>query len=174
MQITRNIIINAPIKKVWQVFAHNFDKVGDWSSGVSLSDVAEVPPVTDEAAMAGRVCMTAYGKCYELFEVYDEQQHTFTYKAQFEKTPPGVKSARNTWRVEAISKSQTRFIMTSQTQLNSFPGLFLYIPYRFFVPRILKMNLEEAKHFIETGKPHPRKVAAMQKAAQSVSSPSIV
>ena len=174
MQITRSIIINAPLEKVWEITAHNFDKVDQWSSGVSLSGVAEVESSADEANMAGRVCMTAFGKCFELFEVYDEEQHTFTYKAQFEKTPPGVKSARNTWRVEAISDSQTRFSMSTQTEFNLFPGLLIRIPFRLQIPRVLNMNLEEAKHFIETGKPHPRKVTAMQRAKRSVSSPSAI
>lgn len=166
MKITRYIIINAPVEKVWQVVAHDFDKVDEWSSGVSLSDVAEVTSSIDEADMAGRMCLTAYGKCYEIFESYDEQRHTFTYKAQFEKSPPGVKSARNTWRVEEISNSQTRFTMSVNTELNLIPGLLLQIPMRLQIPRVLNMNLEEAKHFIETGKPHPRKLATMPKAAR--------
>lgn len=166
MKITRYIIINAPVEKVWQVVAHDFDKVDEWSSGVSLSDVAEVTSSIDEADMAGRMCLTAYGKCYEIFESYDEQWHTFTYKAQFEKSPPGVKSARNTWRVEEISDSQTRFTMSVNTELNLIPGLLLQIPMRLQMPRVLNMNLEEAKHFIETGKPHPRKLATMPKAAR--------
>ena len=109
-----------------------------------------------------------------MFEVFDEQNHTFTYRAQFENTVPGVEVARNTWRIEAISDSQTRFSMSSQTEFNIFPGLFFRLPLRFQLPRILSMNLEEAKHYIETGKPHPRKVAAMQKVAQSASSFSTV
>jgi hypothetical protein len=169
MNITRSTIIKAPLEKVWKVTAHEFDKVGEWSSGVSLSDIAEGNSPTDEAGMAGRICITAFGKCYEMFESYDEQRHAFTYKAQFEKTPPGVLSARNTWSVEAISDSQTRFTMNAQTELNLFPGLLLRIPMRLQIPRILDMNLEEAKHYIETGKPHPRKLAAMQKAAASTS-----
>jgi len=174
MQITRSIIINAPIEKVWRITAHEFDQVDTWSSGVSMSDVAEVDQSADAADMAGRVCLTAYGKCYEIFEAYDEQQHTFTYQAQFEKQPPGVKTARNTWRLKAISDAQTRFTMTTQTELNLFPGLLMRIPMRLQIPRVLTMNLEEAKHYIETGNPHPRKVAAMQKAVQSVSGPSTI
>lgn len=172
MRITRSIIINAPLENVWHVLAHNFDKVDEWSSGVSLSGVAEVDSSATGADIAGRMCMTAFGRCLEIFEVFDEQQHTFTYRAQFDKPIPGVKSGHNTWRVEAISDSQSRFSMTAQTELNLFPGLLLRIPFRLQVPKVLTENLEEAKHYIETGKPHPRKVAAMQKSANSVSQPS--
>ncbi|MEM7344170.1 MAG: hypothetical protein AAF485_07995 [Chloroflexota bacterium] len=110
----------------------------------------------------------------ERFETYDEQQHTFTYVAEFEKSIPGIKSARNTWRVDAISDTQTRFTMSSKTEFNLLPGVLMRLPLRFQVPRILKKNLQEAKYYIETGAPHPRKVAAMQKAGQAVSSPSTV
>ena len=167
-------IINAPLEKVWKVTAIDFDKVDEWSSGVSASGIADGDAPTDEAEMGGRFCMTAYGKCFEMFESFDEAAHTFTYKAQFENTIPGVKRASNTWRLEAISDAQTRFSMTSQTELNVFPGLLMRIPFRFQIPRVLNMNLEEAKHFIETGKPHPRKVEAMQKVTNSVSSPSTI
>ncbi|MEM7112135.1 MAG: SRPBCC family protein [Chloroflexota bacterium] len=176
MQITRSILINAPLEKVWHVLAHNFDQVDQWSSGVSLSGIAEADSSArdsasvEDAGMAGRMCLTAFGKCYEIFEAYDEQEHTFTYRAQFDKPIPGVKSARNTWRVEAVSPSQSRFTMTGQTELNLFPGLLMGILFRFQVPKVLKENLEEAKHYIETGKPHPRKIKAMQKAGNSVSS----
>ena len=61
--------------------------------------------------------------------------------------------------------------MTAQTEFNRFSGFFLYIPFRLRVPKVLKENLEEAKHYIETGKPHPRKVAAIQKVNTAVSQP---
>ncbi len=174
MQIARSIIINAPLEKVWNILAHDFDKVDAWSTGVSSSGVAKIETTNTNAPIAGRVCMTAFGKCYELFEMYDEENHTFTYKAQFDKTPPGIKSGRNTWSLEAISATQTRFTMRGQSEFNLFPGLFMRLPMRFFVPRVLKQNLEEAKHFIETGKPHPRKLKAMQKASQPISTPKAV
>ena len=168
MLITRDIMIDAPLETVWKVAAHDFDKVDEWSSGVSLSDVAESDLDTAAGDMAGRVCLTAFGKCYEMFEQYDEQGHTFTYKAQFEKKPPGIKRARNTWRVEAQSASQVRFSMTVETELNRFPGILMWLPMRLQIPRVLDMNLQELKHYIETGKPHPRKLVAMQKAAAAV------
>ena len=174
MKIVRSIIINAPVDKVWKVLAWDFEKVHEWASDVSSSGVAQVPSQTDKADMPGRILETSFGTCYEIFESYDEIGHTFTYKAEFENAVPGVTSARNTWHVETISDTQTRFSMTNQTEFNVFPGLFLRIPLRFQLPRILKMNLEEAKHYIETGKPHPRKVAAMQKGAKSISSPSTI
>lgn len=130
MRTTRSITINAPIEKVWKIIAHEFDKVDRWASGV----------------MAGRVLMTPFGKCYERFEKFDEQQYTVTYVAQFEKKPSGLKSTRNTWSVETISSSQVRVTMSARSELNLFPGLLMQLPMRFQVPRTLDMNLESPIH----------------------------
>ena len=165
MNVTRSIVINAPLETVWHTAAHEFDKIGEWASLVSESDIAEGEVFDDDMDMAGRVCMTPFGKSYEMFETYDEKRHTFSYVGRTEKTPPGLKSGRNTWTVEAVSASQSRLTMRVDMELSLFPGMFMRIPMRMQMPRLLDMNLEEIKHYIETDKPHPRKVKAMQKAA---------
>lgn len=163
MNVTRSIIINEPLATVWHKAAHEFDKIDEWASLVSQSDAAEGDIPAEEADMAGRVCLTPFGKSYEMFQHYDEDQHMFTYAALIEKTPPGLKGGTNTWTVEAVSDTQTRLTMSTENEFNLFPGVLMRLPMRLQMPRLLDLNLEEIKHWIETGQPHPRKVKAMQK-----------
>jgi len=164
MNVTRSIIIDAPLATVWHKAAHEFEHISEWASLVSASSVADGAPPTDKADMAGRVCTTPFGQSYEMFTSYDESRHTFTYEGIVEKTPPGMKGGSNTWTVEAVSDTQARLTMSADMELNLFPGLLMQIPMRLQMPRLLDMNLEEIKHWIETGQPHPRKVKAMNKA----------
>ena len=164
MNITRSIVIDAPIDKVWQTAAHDFDKIDAWASLVHRSEADESKAPVSDSSMAGRVCQTPFGKSYETFEMYDEKRHTFRYAGKAEKQPPFVKRGANTWTVEAVSSAQSRLIMSVDMELNLFPGQLMRLPMTAQLRKVLDWNLEEIKHYIETGKPHPRKLKAMSKA----------
>ncbi len=164
MNVTRSIVIDAPLDKVWKTAAHDFDKIAAWASLVSASDAAEGSAPVDGPDMAGRVCTTSFGKSYEMFEAYDEERHTFTYAGRAEKQPGFIKRGANTWTVDAVSKTQSRLTMSADIELNLFPGVLMRLPLAFQMRRVLDWNLEEIKHYIETGKPHPRKLKQRQAA----------
>lgn len=165
MNITRSIIIDAPLDTVWHTAAHEFDQISVWASLVSDSEAATDGETPAGADLSGRVCSTPFGKTYEQFETYNEADHSFTYAVSFDKMPGFIKKTTNTWKVEAVGTTQSRLSMSADMDLNLFPGSLMRLPMSFQMGRTLVLNLEEIKHYIETGKPHPRKVKQLEKAA---------
>lgn len=163
MNVTRSIEINAPLDKVWQVSAHQFDNISVWASLVSESEAIAGQAPLDGPNMAGRACNTSFGKTSEVFQTYDEKNHSFTYAVDSEGQPGFIKNGSNTWKAERLSSNRSRLSMSIDMELNLFPGALMRLPMSFQMRKLLDMNLEEIKHYIETGKPHPRKVKAMQK-----------
>lgn len=164
MNVTRHIIIDAPLDKVWDVAAHEFDNISAWASLVFDSKATPGTPAVSGPEMAGRVCDTRFGKTSERFQTFDAKTHTFSYTASAENQPGFIKSGSNTWTLEAVSSVQTRLSMAADMELNLFPGLLMRFPMSFQMGKLLDMNLEEIKHYIETGRPHPRKAEAMRTA----------
>ncbi len=56
--LTSAIVIDAPDDRVWQVIAHQFDRIGDWATAIPASAAVAVVPSPVEAPVAGRVCHT--------------------------------------------------------------------------------------------------------------------
>jgi len=162
MKITRRIIINAPIEDVWHTSAIEFDKIGQWSSGVDGSSALQEQASVDGADMSGRVCLTNFGQTYETFIDYSEEEHRFTYQVEADAMPFFVREAFNTWKLTVVSDNQTELSMSADLHLNMFPGVLMHLPMTLQGQRALQNNLEELKHYIETGQPHPRKLEAMQ------------
>lgn len=158
MKISRSIVIDAPLDRVWKTAAHDFAEIDRWASLVHSSKAERATPPVAGAAVAGRVCETPFGTSHETFEAYDEERHTFTYAGRAEKQPAFLKRGSNTWSMEAVSESRTRLTMTGDIELNLFPGTLMRLPMRLQMRRVLDWNLQEIKHYIETGRPHPRKL----------------
>ncbi|MBV7340088.1 SRPBCC family protein [Chloroflexi bacterium TSY] len=162
MKATRSIVIDAPLDRVWKTAAHDFDKIAAWASLVNTSEAAQDAVAPDGAEIAGRVCTTSFGQIYEKIETYDERRHSFTYV--IEGMPSFMKRVANTWTLERLSDSQTRLTMSMEAELSFFPGMLMRPLMGPQSRKALDLNLEEIKHYIETGKPHPRKVKQIAKA----------
>ena len=160
MEVTRSIEINKPIDDVWEVAAHQFADIGQWASMVTASHAAPGEGPAGGPAMAGRACETKFGKTSEIFTHFDAAQHTFTYAAEIEKQPGFIKDTSNTWKLESIGVNKTRLSMTASSTMSAVMGAVMKFPMGRQMGKMLDLNLEEIKHYIETGRPHPRKVEA--------------
>ncbi len=164
MRVSRSIDIDAPIDQAWRIAAHDFDQISRWASLVSSSSAAQgSAPGPGGPEMTGRVCQTRFGASSETFTAYDEQARTFTYAAEAEGQPGFIQEAFNTWALEPTGRQSCRLTMTIDMRLNRGFNTIMKLPMTVQMRRLLDLNLEELRYFIETGLPHPRKVAAMEK-----------
>ncbi|MEM6929994.1 MAG: SRPBCC family protein, partial [Myxococcota bacterium] len=72
--------------------------------------------------------------------------------------------ATNRWTVEPIDANRARLTMTVEMETRGVLGALMKPMMRFGMGRLLRENLEEIKHYIETGSPHARKRAANERA----------
>ena len=83
--LTSAIIIDAPADRVWQVIAHQFDRIGDWATAIPASAARCRRAVAGRRApVPGRVCHTGIRMVPTVTETivaYDEVARTLTYEA---------------------------------------------------------------------------------------------
>lgn len=168
MKVSKSIQINAPASEVWHLVAHQFEDVGEWASDVAHSKKTPNLALLEGADVSGRVCSSKYGDMVEGFIHFDEVGMTFTYDAKGEAVPFFIKETTNTWKVEA--KGDNTCIVSFSPEVDFIPviGMIVGIPMRMFMRTVLQNTLEELKHYVETGKVHPRKKQAMAKALRQV------
>lgn len=153
MKNIRSLVIEASLERVWEVAANQFGDIGQWSASVRAS----------RSVADGRICSTSFGETLEALTSQDAEHHRFTYVIEGAGMPGFIERATNTWSLEPLSSTTTRLTMTAETTMPWWATLLFGLPMSLFGARLLGANLEELKHYIETGQPHPRKLRAMGK-----------
>ncbi|MEO1086172.1 MAG: SRPBCC family protein [Acidobacteriota bacterium] len=160
MKIQRQTTINADSEAVWEVLARRFDQVDEWASSVDRSTARAGAPRVPGAPVLGRTCETELGPFTEAILEFDEDRKVLAYSAAGEKMPFFVKSLRNRWSLTAESGARTRIDMLMTADLAIPFNVFMAPVMKLQMGKILTAVMEELKHFVETGEPHPRKVNA--------------
>lgn len=161
IQLKKEITIQAPAQKVWGILAHEFDKMGEWSSDLLDSRATTEGPRPEGARVCGRVCAShSFGgreEIEEVFTYYEEENMRFGYKGT--KIPWFIKSAENNWSVRSLGKDRSVAEFLARVELNAFLGLLV----KAYFSKLGRRVLEELKHYAEKDEPHPRKKKALQK-----------
>jgi hypothetical protein len=164
LQMKQQIEIGAPARDVRHIVAHQFDQIGQWASSISVSESIAALPVPDGAPVGGRACYAPGfgGDAQEKFTYYDEEAMRFGYQA-IGKIPLGLKCAENNWAVHPVVPHKSVAEFRAEIDYDLFPGLFMAPLLKVMGGRMGGQLLEELKYYVEEGKPHPRKVKALQK-----------
>lgn len=162
LQMKQQTTIDAPAADVWRVIAHEFAQIDQWASFITDSEAIEglAPPAG--ATVGGRAFSGAFGDVQEGFTYYDEQAMRFGYTG-IGDPPAFIKESENNWVVCALGPNEAVVESRAEMEFDFFPGLFLKPVIKMQIGRMLPKLLEELKHYVEHGQPHPRKVAAAAK-----------
>jgi len=169
MEFTRTITVNAPAEQVWAVFAHGFDDAYKWMASVPNSYGKENGTQFDRASSAGRVCQLQADpsglKASEQFLAYDESAKRCTVRIDFLDTPRVFPVRYNTVEFAVVDDAEGGSTMTWDFSSKIKPWAFPMWPaIRLGAARFITQIGEELAHYVETGSPHPRKIAALDKA----------
>jgi hypothetical protein len=168
MQFRDQITINASASTVWRILAHDFANIGLWASAIPTSKANADAPVPEGAEVGGRVCSTAvpgFRDIEESLTSYHESSMRFVYQAT-QGRPWFLKHAENHWSVRSLEPHTALVETRAETELRTFPGLFLAPLFRLQIARIGAQTLEELKYYVEHDQPHPRKLKALHKQRQ--------
>ncbi len=158
-RLSNHITVEAPADAVWEVVAHQFDRIGQWATAVPASTAHGGAPSTFGAPVAGRVCRTGVRLVPEVTEAivaYDEAGRTLTYEA-ITGMPAFVTAARNRWRVTALDERRTRIAVEAQFEVRGVLGRLARWWILRQVGRTGRHLLDDLKHYVEHGAPSPRK-----------------
>lgn len=114
MQVHIETEINAPAEKVWQILAHQFADMADWTSTLSESrvvDVSELPSglkIAPNAPVPARETTSSFAKAIEVISDYSEENMELRFEAA--NLPVILSTAANTQRV--ISKGANKSMIT--------------------------------------------------------------
>ena len=160
MQFQKSIQIDADADRVWQIVAHEFDRVGEWSSAVQSSGVNEEAAVPEGATVGGRVCVTDFGDLTETFTAYDEQNRTFTF--QVTGMPSFITLAQNTVEVNPTGPNRSEVSLNIRMETNSV-GKVMGPMFAIKLKNTLNTFLGELKAFAEQGELSSRKQKQLAK-----------
>ncbi|WP_224816960.1 SRPBCC family protein [Hasllibacter sp. MH4015] len=158
MRLVNTRLVNKPVADVWEVLGPGYERAGDWASSVYVSRARSGQPKVTAAPVAGRTCETSLGPFTETIEAYDPVARRIAYSATGDKMPGFVRSLVNTWELVPKGPDRTEVRMVLEADI-AFPfsvlmGWMMKMQFR----KVLHESLEEFAHYVETGRPHARKV----------------
>ncbi len=160
MKFSKDITVNAPADKVWNVFGRDFANIGVWSTAVSFSAANDEIAIVNNSPVGGRVCETSFGKVSEEFTAYDDDKKTFSFKGVFQSKM--FKNVTNSAELTSKSENATVVKITPEIDLTFF-GTLMYPMIRMMLSRAIDQILDDLKYYVENGKPSASKIAAQKK-----------
>jgi hypothetical protein len=146
------------------VIAHQFDRIGDWATGISASTAASSTAAGSAspavgAPVPGRVCHTdvrLVPTVTETVVAYDEAARSLTYEAT-DGMPRFVALARSQWRVTPITETRTRVGIHARVDVR---GPLAALARWWLLAQVARAGehlLDDLKHYVEQGTASPRK-----------------
>jgi len=159
MKFSKDITINVPAEKVWDILGHQFTDVGKWSRLVSQSVINNDAPKVNNSPVGGRLCETSIGKISEEFTAYDEEGMTFSFKGVI--TSKVFSNVISTNTVTAIDENTSKVTVTPNIDLKVI-GIIMYPLIKVNLGKLIKQGLIDLKYFAENDKPSPEKLATQK------------
>lgn len=172
MKLTKTTKIDATADDVWTLFAHRFEEADQWMASVSRSYGHDSGETFEGSTSAGRIIeMQPDGKgmkASERFVAYNEAAKTCSVRVDLIDAP----------RVFPIDHNSLDFRVVDDPDGGSTAtwvfgaaikrwGYVMWPMLRMGMFKAWNQLCEEFQHYVETGAPHPRKVAAIEKAGSA-------
>lgn len=158
MILKNTITILKPIADVWDVLGNDFTNAYRWSSDLKHSEGTG-------RHVANGVCETRHcdvkgmGKIQEKIEIFDPENHILAYEVTH-GFPFFVKRGVNHWTLVSQGNYSTRLEMNAKLETKGLIGAMMAPMMKMQMGGMLKRVAEDFKYYVETGKPHPRKLRA--------------
>lgn len=151
LKLNYDIVINQSASRLWQILAHDFVHISDWSSGVIASHANEnAAKLFADAPVGGRVCtVPGFGEIDERFIHFDTQNKSFAYRATASDMPNFVTEMENHWSVHELDADQCVVKSRAIVSLKNFPGFFVAPFMRLQFGRVANRFSKDLIHYAE-------------------------
>ena len=159
MELRAEVIIDAPAEAAWEVVGERFGQIGEWAKPITSSSLDG-----DPAVGATRTCVVASfgpfkaGAMTERLSAFDPLSMYLKYEST-SGMPAFVQLAENRWSVHPLSDASC--VVRTQATLELRGAARVLGP---LVSWRLQLEadrvLDDLRHQVEHGMPHPRKCAA--------------
>jgi len=161
MEIKKEITIGKSIDEVWEVLGNQFGEIDKWSSLIHSSTVSGEGKF-DGVNYSIRSTGTTQGDTQQELTSFNPGQHSLSYKA-IAGTPFFIKSVNATWALSEVNDNITRLNLNLIIETTGLMGVILGPVAKMKLTKLGDDFLDDFKYYVENGKPHARKVAAMNK-----------
>ncbi|MEM6725768.1 MAG: hypothetical protein AAF598_17135, partial [Bacteroidota bacterium] len=122
-------------------------------------------PIIDGASCDIRGCnLEGIGEIEEQLTAFDPSNYFLSYTVT-NGMPKLIRTAQNSWQLKALGTKKTQVYMKEEMETNGWLTKLMSPLMKMQFGKMLKNTVEEFKHYVETGKPHPRKIKAAKKFA---------
>ena len=170
MPMKNSITVNKPAADAWQLIGPDFASVADWMAAIPRAEPIAGTPLPG-APIKGRnsYLIAKFKGMYqeETITAYDDAAMSVSVDVALRNKVKGipVKGYDATVTVEPINDAACKVTWVSTASVGGI-GYVLYPLLRKSLNAGFIRNLEEIKHFVETGQPHPRKLDKIRSEAE--------
>lgn len=163
MNVNTELEISASASDVWDVLGRQFSDISSWCATVNESHPHQMGKSLPGAPSAGRECDTTYGFFTETFLEYNNDRMEMYYEVTSKKLPFFIRKFFNRFTVKPLGKNRSLVSMRAGADMMQPFGWLMSPLMEGQMGKSLINQVEELKYFVETGRPHPRKIEAMEK-----------
>ena len=88
IEVSKKATINVSADRLWSILADEFDKIGEWASGIDSSGPNPDAAILEGAPMGGRVCQVpGFGDIDETFTSFNAENRSFAFAATAHQDP---------------------------------------------------------------------------------------
>ena len=165
MKIVQKIEIDSSASEVWKVLGDDFVSVHEWMAGVGNSVEITDGHRVQNAPAIGRMAEIAINPgtfMDEKITAYNPDDRSLTMNTTLINVKGPLNGYDTEIKVRLLGAKKSEVIWSSWTTKGSLDllGYLLYFPIKKGLSDGYFRGLEELKHFVETGEPHERKLAA--------------
>ncbi|MDP2385709.1 MAG: SRPBCC family protein [Bacteroidota bacterium] len=157
--IKQELIIDANIDKAWQVLGPQFADAYKWASSIKHSEARDHNSFNGSSCTERGCNVKGMGDIKEKLLIYSEANHQISYQV-YEGMPKMVKYASNTWTLTDLGNGKTKVEINLEMKTGGMMGSMMGGMMKKKMTKMASGVIAEFKYYVETGMPHPNKIAA--------------
>ena len=152
IEINKNAIVNVSADRLWSILADDFDKIGEWASGVDSSGPNTDAAVPEGASVGGRVCQVpSLGAVNEAFTSFNPLERSFSFEATASEIPSFVRDLTNNTVVRPLGLEQSEVQVRFTADTEGVQGAQAEPALTSQFSQAIEGSLEDLKIFAESG-----------------------
>ena len=159
MRIETEILVDQSPQAVWAVLGDQFGEAHTWGSAL-LHTRGHGKPIADHVCESRSCDIKGMGRIREQLLEFDPGRFTLEYEV-VEGFPFFVERGVNRWTLVPEGAQATRVRSVATITTSGAIGMVMAPMLRLQMTGLMRRLLEELKHYVEHGKPHPRKLKAL-------------
>lgn len=159
MRIETEVVVNRHAQAVWAVLGDQFGEAHLWGSALTHTQ-GHGRPIADQVCESRTCDVKGMGRIREQLLDFDAEQFVLEYEV-VEGFPFFVERGANRWTLVSEGETTTRVRSVATITTRGIVGMLMSPMLRLQMTGLMRGLLEELRHYVEHGSPHPRKLKAL-------------